>query len=892
MNLEQAKYPLIGPRKGEEVVLQLDNLVKEWFFSRFKDFSLTQLFGVLPIWERKNVLISAPTGGTKTLTAFLSILNYLVSLARKEELENRVYAVYCSPLKALTNDIFVNLLRPLEEIEEIAKKRGIKLQKINVGLRTGDTEQKEKAKMLKNSPHILVTTPESLAIMINSPKFSCYFGFLEFVIIDEIHSLAENKRGVHLNLTIERLQELSKIEFVRIGLSATVAPLNRIANYLVGATRECEIAEVALNKILDLEVLSPIPDFLNTTSSELNKNLYNLIDELIQKNKTTLIFTNTRAATERIVHNLKEKFPRSYENLDTEKSDFSACQELQGKKSSLHKNEKIIGKIGAHHSSLSKEHRFYIENALREGKLRVVATSTSLELGIDIGYIDLVILLGSPKSVARAMQRIGRAGHKLHETAKGKFIVQDQDDLVECAIILKNAKEKIIDEIHIPENCLDVLSQHIFGMAIGRVWKEKEMFELIKKSYCYRNLTREDFLSVLSYLSGEYELETRNVYAKIWYDPQTGEIGKRGKLARVIYMTNIGTIPDESFANVVLNEIKIGKVDEEFVERLKKGDVFVLGGNKYQFMYAKGMNIYVRSAEGKKPTIPSWFSEMLPLNFDSALAISKFRKLINEKFERRISGEEITGFIREYVFCNEQTSKTIYNYFKDQYKYSLIPHENRILVEEYIADKHYIIFHTLFGRKVNDALSRAVAFLYGSSVKRDIQVGINDNGFFIAGKEINVGRVEKAFEKLDKTNLRVVLEQAIDKSEILKRRFRHCASRSLMILRNYKGITKSVGKQQMSSHFLLAAVLKKTKDFPILKEAKREVLEDVMSISNSNLVLQWIKDKKIRIEKKNTKSVSPFAVNLLLSSHSDIIRIKEKVDFIKRIYGELQKNEN
>jgi len=868
MNQEQ-RYMFASPRQEKEITDSLHPIVKEWFFSKFKEFSLTQLYGVMPIWERKNILISAPTGGTKTLTAFLSILNYLVCLADKNELENKVYAVYCSPLKALTNDIFVNLIKPLEEIEEIAGKKGIKLQKVNVGLRTGDTEQKEKAKMLKNSPHILVTTPESLAIMINSPKFSEYFGFVEFVILDEIHSLAENKRGVHLNLTIERLQEMSKIEFARVGLSATVAPLEKVANFLVGSNRMCEIADVSLNKKLDLQVLSPVADFLETNSENLNRSLYELLDSLIQKHKTTLIFTNTRAATERIVHNLKEKFPKSYEDLDD--------------------NGNIISQIGAHHSSLSKEHRFHIENALREGKLKVVVTSTSLELGIDIGFVDLVILLGSPKSVSRAMQRIGRAGHQLHSNPKGRFVVQDQDDLIECAIIQKNAEERIIDCVHIPENCLDVLSQHVFGMAISRIWQEKEMFDLIKKSYCYRNLKREDFLSVLSYLSGEYELETKNVYAKIWYDAEKGEIGKRGKLARVIYMTNIGTIPDESFANVVINDCAIGKVDEEFVERLKKGDIFVLGGNKYQFMYAKGMNIYVRSAEGKRPTIPSWFSEMLPLSFDTALAIGKFRKLIDEKFARKRSGDEIKKFIKEYVFCSDLTSESIYNYFKEQYEFSLIPHETRILVEEYKADKHYIIFHTLFGRKVNDALSRAVAFLYGSSIRRDLQVGINDNGFFIAGKELNVERVEKAFNKLSSENLKQVLDSAIDKTEILKRRFRHCAARSLMILRNYKGRIKSVGKQQMSSHFLMSAVLKKTKDFPILKEAKREVLEDVMSIENSQLVLKWIKEGKIKLEKKNTRVVSPFAINLLLTSHSDIIKIEDKIEFIKRVYKELHK---
>jgi len=868
------KFEFIGRREKEELVDSLDLLVKEWFFTCFEEFSATQLYGILPIFERKSILVSAPTGGTKTLTAFLSILNYLVGLSRKNELEDRVYCVYTSPLKALSNDIYVNLIKPLEEIEEIAKKdekKWGKLQKIRVGLRTGDTTPYERQKLAKNPPHILVTTPESLAIMINSPKFSEKFCLLEFVIVDEIHSLAENKRGVHLSLTLERLEEMTKLPLTRIGLSATVAPLEKIAHFLVGSERKCMIADVELNKEIDLEVLSPVDDFLETDSVKFGDSLYNLLDSLIEKNKTTLIFTNTRAATERVVHNLKEHFPSKY-----------------------------IENIGAHHSSLSKTHRFDIEERLRKGELKVVVCSTSLELGIDIGFIDLVILLSSPKSVSRAMQRIGRAGHQLHNKPRGKFIVTDVDDMVESAIIARNVKDKKIDEVHIPEDALDVLSQHVYGMAISRVWNVDEMLGLIKKSYCYRNLTREDFLNVISYLSGEYELKVRNVYSKIWYDSDNQQIGKRGKLARVIYMTNIGTIPDESFLSVVLRDgTSVGKLDEGFLERMKKGDVFVLGGNRYQFLYAKGMKIYVTGAADKRVTIPSWFSEMLPLSFDVAMSIGEFRQLVSRMFEKKKSEKEIKEFIQEYVIGNKEMVDSMYGYFEKQFKYSVIPHKNRILIEEYRdGERNYIIFHTLFGRKVNDALSRAVAYVVASARKRDVEVGINDNGFFVAGKELNLEKVEKGFYylldefKKDKRNLRKVLDDAIEMTEVLKRRFRHCAGRGLMILRNYKGRIKSVGRQQMSSHFMLAAIRKKTKDFPILKEARREVLEDLMDIERTEMVLEWIVKNRIKIVKKNTDKavMSPFAINLILSSHSDVIRMEDKIEFIKRVYRELERD--
>ncbi|MFA5173904.1 MAG: ATP-dependent helicase [Candidatus Pacearchaeota archaeon] len=852
----EVKYPRAELRDKSELIRILDPLVKEWFFSKFKGFSDSQLYGVMNVHERKNILISAPTGSGKTLTSFLSILNYLVSLAKKNELEDKVYCIYSSPLKALNNDIYINLLRPLEEIRGLAESKNIKLQKIRVGIRTGDTTTAEKAKMLKHPPHIFITTPESLAISLTTKKLIEMFYGVEFLIIDEIHSL-DNKRGVYLSISLERLDEISKISPVRVGLSATVAPIDEIANFLVGMNRECLIAEVQTQKKLDIMVLTGVSDLIDTDAYNLHSSLYGLMDKLIQEHKTTVVFTNTRAATERVINHLKDMFPENY-----------------------------IENIGAHHSALSKEYRFKIEEQLRNGELKVVVTSTSLELGIDIGFIDLVILLGSPKSSARALQRIGRAGHKLHDVAKGRFIVVDRDDLVESAILAKECIEKRIDRIFIPKNCLDVLSQQIYGMAIQKIWKIDEMFELIKKSYCYSTLSREDFMSVISYLAGEYALEHRNVYAKIWYDENTKEIGKKGKLARVIYLTNIGTIPEESFMTVVIasgerKDQKVGMIDEAFLEKIKPGDVFVLGGSKYQFLYSKGMKAYVKAGIKKNPTIPSWFSEQLPLSFDSALEIGKFRKLINDMFEKDKSPDEIKEFIKEYLYTNVGVAKSIYNYFDEQYHYARIPHERRILIEYYKGEKNYVVFHSLYGRRINDALSRALGYLMAQKIGRDIEIGINDNGFYFAGENLPI---DEALKFLNKDNLHAILDEAISKTEVLKRRFRHCAARSLMILRNYKGIRKSVGKQQMSSFLLLSAINKISKDFPILKEARREVLEDLMDIERTKVVLDWIKEGKVKTEKLNTKLPSPFALNIVLQGHYDLMRIEDKLEFLKRIH--------
>lgn len=845
------------PNTEEQLNRILHPIVKKWFFGKFKSFSLPQLFGVMEIHSRNNILVSAPTGATKTLTGFLSILNELVDSSEKGILEERIYCIYISPLKALNNDIEKNLNEPLAEMEKIAgKKFGIR-----VAVRTGDTTASEKSKMLKHPPHILITTPESLAIILSSSKFVNHIQNVEWCIIDEVHALAENKRGVHLSLSLERLQAISP-GITRVGLSATIAPIEEVAKFVVGLEngkeRDCIICDVQFLKKMDLKVLSPVPDLIDSHHSKMHQAMYELIDKLIQEHRTTLIFTNTRAATERVIEHLKEKFPKKYAQTDET--------------------------IGAHHGSLSKTHRTRIEQALRDGKLKAVVSSTSLELGIDIGYIDLVILLGSPKSVARAIQRIGRSGHKLHDVSKGRIIVLDRDDLVECGVLLKSAIEKKIDCIHIPQNCLDVLAQQIFGIAIAQKILLRDLHTLIKQSYCFKDIEYKDFFDVIEYLAGRYiSLEDRYVYAKIWYDEETGMIGRRGRMSRVIYMTNIGTIPDESFIIVKVGDQPIGKIDEAFLERLRKGDVFVLGGAKYEFLYAKGMVAFVKSSTYRPPTIPNWFSQMLPLSFDLAMEIGRFRRLMEEKFNHNRKKGEIIQFINDYLYVDHYAADAIYSYFREQFKYAIIPTDQKIIIEHYSEDsRKFAIFHTMFGRRVNDCLSRAIAFAITRSQHKDVEIGITDNGFYLAYDK-NVNAVS-AFKLLKADKMDLVLNAAIDKTEILRRRFRHCAARALMILREYKGRKKYVGRQQVSSMLLMNAVKRISPNFSILKEARREVLEDLMDIENTKKIMGMVDTGKIKVKEIMTRAPSPFAFKLVLDAQTDIMKIEDRIDFLKRMH--------
>ncbi|MBN2127427.1 MAG: ATP-dependent helicase, partial [Candidatus Diapherotrites archaeon] len=397
----------------------------------------------------------------------------------------------------------------------------------------------------------------------------------------------------------------------------------------------------------------------------------------------------------------------------------------------------------------------------------------------------------------------------------------------------------------------------------------------------------------INYLSGEYtQLEVRYVYAKIWFDKETGMIGKKGKMARIIYMTNVGTIPDESKIKVKIGNQLIGTLDEGFLEKLSKGDVFVLGGEKYEFRYTQGMTAFVKTAEKRPPTVPSWVSESLPLSFELGLSIQRFRKLMNEKFLEKKSEKEITEFIEHYLGIKGNTSKAVYSYFNEQFNYLGIPHLNKLIIEQYkLMENNYLIFHSVYGRRVNDALSRTIAYILSKLIHKDLELSMNDNGFIISGK----GKlpIENALNYLKSNDLRKICELAIENSELLNRRFRHCATRSLMILRSYKGKRKTAGRQQMSSRLLISAVKRISNNFSILREARREVLEEVMDISNAVKVVQGIEEKKIKFVLKQSMLPSPFAFNLFLQGRMDLMKMEDRLSFIKRMHEEIiQKIEN
>jgi ATP-dependent Lhr-like helicase len=848
--------------------------IASWLKNKYGSLTPPQRMAIPRIKAGENVLISSPTGTGKTLAAFLAIIDTLYELWERKELGDGIYALYVSPLRALNNDIKRNLLEPLSEINSILLKNGVDPPNIRITVRTSDTPPHEKQKMLKTPPHILITTPESLAISLSAPKFRELLKSVGWVIVDEIHELASSKRGSHLMLSLERLVELIGKEPQRIGLSATIYPLEMVAEFLVGFDdrgdhRKCTIVDARFAKPIDIKVISPMVDLIRAPAEEINKAIYDTLAELIRKHRITLVFTNTRHSTEKVVYRLKKIFEKDPEiNVED---------------------------IEAHHSSLSKEVRLDVEERLKRGELRVVVSSTSLELGIDIGYIDVVVLLSSPKSVTRLLQRIGRAGHHIRQTSIGRLIVVDRDDLVECTVLAEAAMERKLDRVRIPRNPLDVLAQHIVGMSLEKKWRVDEIYRVVRRAYPYRDLQYELFERVLRYLSGGYEIDRyAKVYSKIWMED--GTIGRK-RSARMIYYLNSGAIPDEAKIRVISEgRGYVGDLDEGFAEILEPEDIFVLGGKTYQVIRSEGDRIYVRPADGQRPTVPSWFSEMLPLAFDSALEVGRFRREVADMLHKHLENPEpVIEYLMKHYMLERHAAENIVEYFLEHLYYTdwIMPSDRLIMIERWVdleAGTEHIIFHSLFGRRVNDVLARAYAYHLGELFNENIRITVTDNGFMITFPRI-VGvdemRILKTVYSVRPENLEETMRKVVRRTEMFKKRFRHCAERSFMILKRFRGREISPQNRQINAETLIK-IVEETDRFPVIEETYREILEDYMDIENARLVIKKLLEGGIKAKyfenPKGARAPSPLAHSIVAAGISDIVLMEDKRKILAKFH--------
>jgi ATP-dependent Lhr-like helicase len=880
-----------------DVLELLEPVVQEWWVEQFGEFvpqnggffTPPQKEAIPLIHEGENALVASPTGSGKTLSGYCSIINELFRRDRTEEgLDNSVYCLYVSPLKSLANDIHRNLEVPLEGITEKLADRGEDVE-IRHAIRHGDTDDSERQAMLTETPHILNTTPETLAILLNSPKFKEKLRTVEYVIVDEIHSLAENKRGTHLAVSLERLEALADGSPTRIGCSATVEPLDAMAEFLVGRrapggeSREYELVDTRFVREFDIELTCPAEDLIDTPADVVNDRFYRQLHDLVGDHTNTLVFTNTRSGAERVLHNLRERF-------DAYDEDNSGC----------------------HHGSLAKEKRQAIEEDLKRGELDVVTTSTSLELGIDMPYIDLVVQVGSPKSVAALLQRVGRAGHQLGETVTGRVFALDRDELIECAVMLTKAEEGFVDRVFVPENAQDVAAQHVYGMAINGPRPEAEIREILERAYPYREYGNEEWEQLCRYLTADYEgMEAKNVYAKIWRDtndPPDGEyhydefdvgeplIGKRGRLARVIYMTNIGTIPDSFTCDVFTRtgDEWVGQLDEEYLDTLEGGDVFVLGGDRFEYRYRRGSKVYV-DRTAARPTVPSWFSERLPLSYDLGREILAFQRELLERLARG-GRSELRVWLREFPL-DEHSVRAITRMFDEQVRYAgseSVSTHSRLVVEEEMDhdeyERHYYV-HSNYGRRFNDGLSRLLAYRCAQEANANVKVAVADHGFTLSlplNRKVDLAGILESVEPAD---VRADLRASLDGTDLLQRYFRINATRSLMILKRYKGYEKSASEQQVNSEMLLGFA-EDLADFAVIEETYREILEDKLNVAGIEEVVAGIQSGEVTVASTRVDSPTPKAFGLATLMASDVVLAEDESavlqEFHQRVLEEIE----
>ncbi|UIO98757.1 ATP-dependent helicase [Halobaculum sp. CBA1158] len=891
-----------------DVLDRLEPAVREWWVEQFGAFvpdnggffTPPQREAIPLIDEGENCLVASPTGSGKTLASFTAVLNDLFRRERELDggLDDGVRCLYVSPLKSLANDITRNLAEPIDGIAENLADRGHDTE-IRQAIRHGDTPDSERRAMLESPPHVLNTTPETLAILLNSPKFKETLRSVEYVVVDEIHSLADSKRGTHLAVSLERLERMCESSPTRVGCSATVEPLTTMAEFLVGGDpgggaegdgadrgpdgesstgwtpREYEIVDTRFVREFDLRVECPTDDLIDTPRDAVTERFHDRLHELIEGHENTLVFTNTRSGAERVLATLRERY--DYDEDDS----------------------------GCHHGSMSKGHREAVEEGLKSGDLDVVTTSTSLELGIDMPHLDLVVQVGSPKSVASLLQRVGRAGHSLGETVEGRVIALDRDELVECAVMARRAERGFVDRVFVPEEAQDVAAQQVYGMAINGVKREVDVLDTLRAAYPYRAYGDADWEQLMRYLTADYPgMEEKNVYAKVWRDtndPPEGEyhyeefpvgeqlIGKRGRLARVIYMTNLGTIPDSFTIDVYLRggDEWVGQLDEEYLDTLEPGDVFQLGGSTYQFGYRRGSKVYV-DPSGQRPTVPSWFSERLPLSYDLGREVLDFQGELNDRLADGGRAAARTWLRRFPV--DENTVRAIVRMFDEQRRFlgaRGVATTDRIVVEEELDRAEYrrrYYVHSGYGREFNDGLSRLVAHRCAGRANANVQLAVADTGFTVSmplNRKVDVADV---IESIAPEDVFGDLREALTDTDLLKRYFRINATRSLMILKRYKGHEKSAAQQQVSAE-MLVSFAEDLDSFAVLEETYREIAEDRLNLAGIREVLGAVQSGDVRVVRHEVETPSPLAFGLATLMASDTVLAEDEAAALREFHA-------
>ncbi len=819
-------------------------LVGEWFATTFGSTTQPQALGWPAIRQGDDVLIAAPTGSGKTLAAFTLGLDDLVRRAVEGNLPDQTMLVYVSPLKALTNDVRENLEKPLAAIVELARERNVELAPIRTAVRTGDTTPAERQRMLSKPPHVLVTTPESLFILLTAERSRRLFANVSTVIVDEIHAMAGNKRGSHLALTLARLDDLIAREGgerpQRIGLSATVRPIEDVARFLGADTK---IVDIGHRREMSIAIEVPSDELGPVASAEMWGEIYDRVAEQIQNHRTTLIFVSTRRMSERVAFALNERLGEGF--------------------------------VMPHHGSLARETRFDVEHRLRSGALRAVVATASLELGIDIGSIDLVVQLGSPRIIAVALQRIGRSGHWVGAMPKGIFYVTTRDELLECAALVRAIRAGSLDALTIPSAPLDILAQQIVAACAQHEWDADALYETVRRAHSYHALERRDFDDVVTMLADGVATSRGRSGTFLHYDRVNGKIRPR-RGARLAAITCGGAIPDTANYNVVVEPDGhvIGSLDEDFAIESMAGDIFLLGTNSWRIRRVEAGVVRVEDAHGAPPSIPFWNGEGLGRTIELSREVAEVRTAIDERDD-----EVAIAWLEAECNLDRAGSEQAVAYVRAGKKIlGVVPTQRTIVAERFFDEGGgmQLILHLPFGARINRAWGLALRKKFCRSFNLELQAAATDNGVVLSLTDQHAFPLDAVFEFVKSASVEQTLTQALLPAPMFAARWRWNAARALAILRFRGGRRVPPQLLRMRADDLLASVFPdqaacpenltgpiRIPDHVLVRETIGNCLHEAMDLDGLVDVLRALEGGEVQTVAVDTPEPSPFCHEIL-----------------------------
>ncbi|HEY1882705.1 MAG TPA: DEAD/DEAH box helicase [Candidatus Cybelea sp.] len=819
-------------------------LVQEWFDAAFTAPTEPQTRGWPAIRAGGDVLISAPTGSGKTLSAFTLCLDDLVRRAVAGTLPEQTLVVYVSPLKALTNDVRENLEKPLSALTMLAIERGIGMAPIRTAVRTGDTTPAQRQGMLRKPPHVLVTTPESLFILLTAEKSRALFASVKTVIVDEIHAMAADKRGSHLALTLARLDYLVEQSGARkpqrIGLSATVRPLEDVARFLSDRTTTVDVGH---RREMELRIEVPSDELGPVASKEMWGEIYDRVAEQIRAHRTTLIFVGTRRMSERVAFALNERLGEGF--------------------------------VMPHHGSLARELRFDVEQRLRDGQLRAVVATASLELGIDIGSVDLVVQLGSPRAIAVALQRVGRSGHWVGALPKGIFYVTTRDELIECAALVRGIRAGALDALEIPKAPLDILAQQIVASCAQHEWDVDTLYAVVRGTFAYRALERSDFDAVVTMLADGIATSRGRSGTFLHYDRVNGKLrARRG--ARLAAITSGGAIPDTANFNVIVEPEGhvIGSLDEDFAVESMAGDIFLLGTNSWKIRRVEAGVVRVEDAHGAPPSIPFWNGEGRGRTIELSREVCAVRVAIDQRPD-----EAAIAWLQEECALDSAGAEQAVAYVRAGKKILGVVPTDRTLVAERFFDEGggmQLILHTPFGARINRAWGLALRKKFCRSFNLELQAAATDNGIVLSLTDQHAFPLDAVFEFVRSASAEQTLTQALLPAPMFAARWRWNATRALAILRFSGGRRVPPQLIRMRADDLVAAVFPdqaacpenltgpiRIPDHVLVRETLSNCLHEAMDLDGFIAILREIEAGSLQTVAIDTPEPSVFCHEIL-----------------------------